>query len=105
MVACGSGNVVSHATVQSFSPAQGSVANGYSGAALDEATRLSEVRNKCGTPLAEWEDSIPFFRARLKRLKYKTYDAHDNILNTTFTFVMSSSDPSLIGIDYDQSSN
>jgi hypothetical protein len=93
-------NVVSFETVQSFRPARGSIAMGYSAAALNEATRLNEVRQKCGTPLAEWEDQVAFFNPKLKHLKYKAYDAHKNILDTTFTFVMTSSDPSLIGIEY-----
>lgn len=99
LAGCEREKVVNYETVQSFSPARGSVMTGYSGAALDEATRLSEVRQSCGTPLAEWEEQIPFF-ARVKRLKYKTYDAHKNVLTTVFTFVGSSSDPSLISIEY-----
>jgi hypothetical protein len=73
---CVNRGVVSYETVQSFHPAQGSIAMGYSAAALDEATRLSEVRHKCGKPIAEWEERIPYFKPTLKRLKYKTYDTH-----------------------------
>ena len=99
LAGCRREKAISYETVQSFSPARGSVMNGYSGAALDEATRLSEVREQCGTPLAEWQEQIPFF-AQVRRLKYKSYDAHGNMLTTGFTFVGSSSDPSLISIEY-----
>lgn len=77
---------------------------GYGSSALNAATRLSEVKAKCGTPIGEWDEEIPFF-AKVKRLKYKTYDVHNNVLTTTFTFVLLSSDPSLIGIEYSQPQN
>src|SRR5262245_35185490 len=98
LTACRRESVVSYETVRGFRLARGSTMTGYSGAALNEATRLSEVRQACGTPLAEWEENVPFF-AKVKRLRYKTYDVHGNTLSTTFTFVMTSSDPSLISID------
>jgi hypothetical protein len=105
MASCVRRGVVSYETVQSFRPAQGSVAMGYNGAALNAATRISEVRQKCGTPLGEWQEQIPFFAPQVKKLRYKTYDNNNNILTTTFSFVMNSSDPSLIGISYEQPSN
>jgi hypothetical protein len=102
--ACSMNSVVSYETVQSFKPAQGSILLGYSNSALDEATRLSEVRAKCGTPLQEWEDTVPFFNPKLRHLKYKTYDPNRNVINAIFTFVETSSDPSLIAVAYDASS-
>ena len=77
---------------------------GYSSSALNAATRLSEVKGKCGTPIGEWDEQIPFF-AKVKRVKYKSYDINSNVLMTTFTFVLSGSDPPLIDIDYSQTTN
>jgi hypothetical protein len=97
---CFRGSVVSYKTVQSFHPAEGSITFGYSGAALNAATKLGEVRAKCGTPLQEWDETVPFFNPKLKHLKYKTYDPNKNILITVFTFVETSSDPPLIQINH-----
>jgi hypothetical protein len=94
-------NVVSYEVIQSFRPARGSVAGGYSAAALNQATKLSEVRTKCGVPIGEWEEPIPFF-AKVKRLKYKAHDAHRNVLTANLTFVYSGSDLPLIAVDYER---
>jgi hypothetical protein len=91
---------VSYETMQSFRPARGSIAMGFNGSDLKQATKISEVRSKCGTPEAEWEEDIPFF-TKVKRLKYRTRDVHNNVLLATMTFVAARSDPPLIGIDYE----
>jgi hypothetical protein len=100
MASCFRGSIVSYKTVQSFRPAEGSIVFGYSGAALNAATKLSEVRSKCGTPLQEWEERRPFFDPKLKHLKYKTYDPNNNVLVTVLTFVETSTDPPLIQITH-----
>jgi hypothetical protein len=103
-ISCSGERVVNYETVQSFKPAQGSIMMGFSSQALNNATKLSEVRQKCGTPIGEWEENIPFF-ARVKRLRYKAYDVHSNVLTATFTFLSSRSDPPLIDITENQTPN
>ena len=100
---CFRGSIVSYKTVQSFRTAEGSITFGYSGAALNAATKLSEVRAKCGTPLQEWEETVPLFNPKLKHLKYRSYDPNRNVLVTIFTFVETSSDPPLIAISHNAS--
>lgn len=100
LVGCFRGSVVSYKTVQGFRPAEGSIFFGYSGGALDAASKLSEVRKKCGTPLQEWDETKEFFGPKLKHLKYRTYDPNKNILMTVFTFAETSADPPLIEVTH-----
>ncbi|HEY6807089.1 MAG TPA: hypothetical protein VI306_26160 [Pyrinomonadaceae bacterium] len=98
--ACSTYTVVSYDVVKSYRVAQGSTTFGYSTSALEEATRLSEVRRDCGTPLQEWEATIPFFGPPVKHLKYRTADPNGNVINADFIFAETSADPSLIAIQY-----